>query len=117
MSSKNLVIACLITFISALLYKIAASDVDIVEQFWPTSGNTLTAVVNTQNPQGYSVYKNNQNQLCADPNQLINTNLLSSNDQQFLQNSLSPASSPQYQDYLTQLKDPKGISIQSNEPY
>ena len=33
MSSKNLVIACLITFISALLYKIAASDVDIVEQF------------------------------------------------------------------------------------
>ena len=117
MSSKNLVIACLITFISALLYKIAASDVDIVEQFWPTSGNTLTAVVNTQNPRGFSVYKNNQNQLCADPNQLVNTNLLSSNDQEFLQNSLSPASSPQYKDYLTQLKDPKGISFQSNEPY
>lgn len=117
MTSKNLVIVCLLAFISALVYKIAGTNVDIVETFWPTSGNTLTAVVNTQNPQGYGVYRNNQKQLCANPNQLINTNLLSSNDAKFLQDSLSPAGSPQYQDYLATMKDPENISFQSQEPY
>lgn len=117
MSSKNIIIVCLLTIISTLLYKIAGSDVDIVESFWPTSGNTLTAVVQTQNPQGYGVYKNNQNQLCANPNPLINTNLLSSNDAQFLQNSLSPQASPQYKDYLSDLKEPRDLTLQSNEPF
>lgn len=117
MSSKNVLIVCLLTFISALLYKISASDVDIVESFWPTSGNTFSAVVNTQNPKGYGVYKNNQRQLCANPNPLINPNLLSSNDADFLQNSLSPAGSPQYQNYLSQLKNPEAVEFQSNEPY
>ena len=115
MSSKNIVILCLITIISALFYKVAGNNVDIVESFWPTSGNTLTAVVQTNTPDGFGAYKNNQNQLCHDPNPLINTNLLSSNDAQFVKDSLSAPGSVQYNQYMQELGEPpKELSEQIN---
>lgn len=105
-SGNKVFLVCIVALVALVIYQSTSGEVPLIENFWgglPMFSPTLD-VVNQKT--GNSIPQNNQAQLFVNPNPIINTSIMTTQDKQLLVDSLSPPNSAAHKSYQQAISMP-----------